>query len=196
MLIHDPNIRLSLPPKLPMPRGLRRSPNRQLRGTGTYHALRSDLSPGAITRREFLRFMTYIALGDECVCSPIPHQHWLWTGRISSLGYGTFNWRGRHFLPHVFAFIVLGYEIPYGHELDHLCRIRHCCQPFCVEPTTHKENVMRGAGLAAMFVRRTHCKAGHLLDGNNIRRSGPSRKNARDCRICHNTRSRKYLHDE
>jgi len=38
--------------------------------------------------------------------------------------------------------------VPDGLELDHLCRVRSCCNPDHLEPVTHKENIRRG------FLRR------------------------------------------
>jgi hypothetical protein len=35
-------------------------------------------------------------------------------------------------------------EIPEGLDLDHLCRIRECCNPSHLEPVTRSENLRRG----------------------------------------------------
>jgi hypothetical protein len=51
-----------------------------------------------------------------------------------------------------------------------------------MEPVTVGENVLRGEALSAKRARQTHCKRGHLLDGDNLYVEPKSRRRA--CRIC------------
>src|SRR5262245_18306470 len=91
-------------------------------GGGTIRAPRQTLRPGAVTRREWLRFLRDVHPGEVCSCCAPPHRHAVWSGSLTR-GYGRFFWRGRRYLAHRFAFIALGGVIPDGMELDHLCRM-------------------------------------------------------------------------
>lgn len=79
--------------------------------------------------------------------------------------------------------------IPDGLVLDHLCRVRCCCNPDHLEPVTHIENIMRGAGTGAANAVKTHCKNGHEFTVENTyeRPTG-----GRACRTCTNNNQRKY----
>jgi hypothetical protein len=72
--------------------------------------------------------------------------------------------------------------IPEGLELDHLCRMPACANPYCVEPVTHRENLLRGDGLGAWYAKRTHCNERHPYDEENtsIKSDG-----SRRCLVCH-----------
>lgn len=48
-----------------------------------------------------------------------------------------------------------------------------CCNPACVNPehlevVTDRVNILRGTGTAARNARKTHCKRGHPLSGDNL----------------------------
>ena len=75
--------------------------------------------------------------------SPEPNTGcWLWTG-ATVRGYGQF-WQGdRKILAHRFAYVNLVGLVPIGKELDHLCRVRCCCNPAHLEPVTRRENMLR-----------------------------------------------------
>lgn len=76
---------------------------------------------------------------------------WLWTAGIDTRGYGTFRpTGGRMTKAHQWAYRELVGEVPVGLELDHLCRVRRCCNPSHLEPVTHAENVRRAPA-------KTHC---------------------------------------
>lgn len=102
---------------------------------------------------------------------------WEWTGVLSHNGYGLVTVERRMRQVHRFVYELLSGPIPEGLQLDHLCRVRHCCNPEHLEPVTGAENIRRGVEA------RTHCKQGHLYDEANtyMRNDG-----ARRCRKCHN----------
>lgn len=129
---------------------------------------------GHITRREWLRFLSHTLVTDD--------GHWLWQGSKTAGGYGRLNWRKHYFAAHRFAYIALRGPIPQGFELDHLCRIRACANPDCVEPVTRMENILRGESILAQKMRRGCCKNGHPLNEINTwyRQDG-----SRRCRVCH-----------
>lgn len=166
-------------------------------GEGRLKAPRTALQPGAITRREWLRFLYYTTIGDVCQCNETPHRHWFWNGtRDTTGGYGTFMWRGHLYKAHRFACVALGKAIPESWQPDHLCRIRHCVQPQCLEVVTKRINVLRGIGPTAQMAQKTHCVNGHLLEGDNLRQSPLQKDGHRKCRLCFNEHHRQRYHRE
>ena len=111
-----------------------------------------------------------------------PSGCWLWTATTTQgYGYlwarpGTVSTRA-----HKLAYETLVAPVPTGLVLDHLCRVRRCCNPAHVEPVTDQVNLLRGETLAAAQVRRTHCPRGHAYDAENTR---TYRRNKRECRAC------------
>lgn len=108
----------------------------------------------------------------------------LWPGYINPDGYGIISYNYRSHPAHRFLYQLAYGPLPSGMQVDHLCRNRACINPNHLEPVTVKENVLRGMGFAAQNARKTHCKRGHPLSGENLIFSGGSRK----CRICKLTR--------
>lgn len=53
--------------------------------------------------------------------------------------------------------------IPTGLVIDHLCRVRWCCNPEHLEAVTDKVNILRGESPPARNARKTHCERGHEL---------------------------------
>jgi hypothetical protein len=73
---------------------------------------------------------------------------WLWTSSRSAAGYGVIG-RGRRgdgvAYVHRAVYEILVGPVPVGLVLDHLCRVRHCCNPDHLEPVSIGVNVERGA---------------------------------------------------
>ena len=90
---------------------------------------------------------------------------WIWHGPLSHNGYGLIGTGiGTQIRRvHRVAFELYRGQIPQGYQLDHLCRVRSCANPWHCEIVTNKENVLRGIGPTAMNARKTHCKNGHLF---------------------------------
>lgn len=91
-----------------------------------------------------------------------PDECWPWTRATHREGYGAWHWRdadGQHGTPaHRMAYTLAVGPIPQGMEIDHLCRVRACCNPAHLEPVTHHENMARaGAFRAAQHERGSHC---------------------------------------
>lgn len=80
------------------------------------------------------RLDAYTDRSDEC---------WIWTRALRN-GYGAIWIDGRVEYAHRAAYELHIGSIPDGLELDHLCRVRSCCNPTHLEPVTRRENLMRG----------------------------------------------------
>lgn len=76
---------------------------------------------------------------------------WLWTGTLTAQGYGQVTGRltakGYRKTPatHRVVWEHLRGPIPEGYTIDHLCRVRACCNPDHLEPVTNEENSRRRA---------------------------------------------------
>jgi len=62
---------------------------------------------------------------------------------------------------HRLGWKLLRGPIPEGKELHHRCGVYACWNPDHLVPVTHAEN--------QSHLRKTHCKRGHLLSGDNLR---------------------------
>lgn len=97
---------------------------------------------------------------DEC---------WEWRGGCDDKGYGKIRSNGKMRKVHVVMWELFVGLVPEGLELDHLCRVRRCCNPRHLEPVTHAENMRR--------IQWSHCTYGHPLTGVT--------KQERQCKECH-----------
>ena len=114
---------------------------------------------------------------------------WLWQGGKNTEGYGYIRVGGRQISVHRAAYLDRVGPIPAGLELDHLCRVRHCCNPAHLEPVTGRENLHRSpVTLARLNAVKTHCPQGHPLSGENLAISCGRRV----CRVCNNAKAARY----
>ncbi len=139
-----------------------------------------------MNEKDLARFMAKVNKTDTC---------WLWTaGKNCVSGYGTFGLAGRDRTAHAVAYEHFIGPVPEGLELDHLCRVRACCNPAHLEPVTHAENVRRGER-----ANRTHCPAGHEYNEANTQvvRRDPSHRQPyqRLCRACKREKMRQYARE-
>lgn len=112
---------------------------------------------------------------------------WIYQGGTNSVGYGVIGRggkEGRHVYVHRSAYLFFIGEIPEGLVLDHLCRRRNCCNPWHLEPVTHRVNLLRGVGPSAVAAKATECVNGHPFDEANTYRN--PRTGHRACRACRN----------
>jgi len=132
---------------------------------------------------------------------------WIWMGKIDPDGYGhigTGSMRkgtAKHHLVHRVAYEQLRSPIPSGLALDHLCRVRCCCNPDHLEPVTARENTFRAiascgrktyAGGQNGNARKTHCPHGHEYTPANVLMEGRSRH----CRECGRIRARRWAQNK
>lgn len=65
---------------------------------------------------------------------------WLWTDRVNHYGYGVYSCRGKTGFTHRTTFTHFVGPIPDGHEIDHICWNRLCCNPDHLRAVTRKQN--------------------------------------------------------
>lgn len=136
-------------------------------------------SCGCSSRQNVVKLFRRVAKTKTC---------WIWNGCRSGGGYSQVRFQGRKFLVHRIFYELFVGPIPKDLEIDHLCRTRACVNPKHLEPVTSQENTLRGISPAAVNARRTHCKHGHPLSGDNLYIEP---KGKRRCRICNRQRSLK-----
>ena len=111
---------------------------------------------------------------------------WIWQGATRSPGYGHVGVKGPDLKWRMVGTHRITYEyfigpIPDGHQLDHLCRVRLCANPYHLEAVTSRENTLRSpVAIGGLNAAKTHCKRGHEFTAENTYRRGT----ARECRIC------------
>jgi hypothetical protein len=129
------------------------------------------------------RFTNRITLVDGRLDTPCH----VWTGAKDRKGYGKFWWNGKTVKTHKLAFELKVRVLDAHEKLDHLCRVRACCNELHLEPVSNKVNTLRGESPTAKHARKTHCPKGHAYDSaNTLVYVGK-----RYCRACHRERRRK-----
>ena len=144
-----------------------------------------ETQPAATVRNEneeraHQRFLANFVQGS-------PHECWRWTG-YTTCGYGKFYRCGKQMSAHRYSYEHFVKPIPEGLVIDHLCRNPLCVNPHHLEPVTQKVNLWRGTGMAARNARKTHCKNGHPLSGDNLIKH----PNGHGCRECRNAAVRRH----
>ena len=113
---------------------------------------------------------------------------WIWLGGKTTNGYGTVRYKGKTNYIHRLVYTLVKGPIPIGLQIDHLCRVRLCCNPDHLEAVTQRENLLRGNTITAKNVAKTECPKGHLYnETNTIHRDGN-----RICRECKRLRDADY----
>lgn len=120
-----------------------------------------------------------VAQGEDC---------WLWHGDTTPNGYGCTKIRGKAYVAHRLFYEYFVAAIPAGLDLDHLCKVRNCVNPWHLDPVTRSVNNAR-ATHPTHNSSKTHCPSGHPYDETNTVRI-PSRPTARYCGTCLRSQSR------
>jgi len=109
-----------------------------------------------------------------------PSDCWIWTGRnITRDGYGRYGGEIVHRM--VYKFLIC--DLPDDLDLDHLCLVKVCANPWHLEPVT------RGENSRWKWAIYTHCRHGHELAGDNVYLT---KNGHRSCRTCTNRQQREY----
>jgi hypothetical protein len=135
------------------------------------------------------------ALGVEFVSKIfVTETCWLWTGPALPTGYGRTGVTGRGKYAHRVVYEAVKGRIPDGLTVDHLCGRPACVNPDHLEAVTLRENILRGTGPAARNARKTHCRNGHPLTGDNVKvYTKPNHSQpGRYCRMCQRMNEQRY----
>jgi len=89
------------------------------------------------------RFASRLMVGAPPAHRPDLGDCWLWTAAKNEDGYGIFKVDGAVTRSHIWSYVFHVGPVPDRLELDHLCRVRACANPWHLEPVTHAENVRR-----------------------------------------------------
>lgn len=120
---------------------------------------------------------------------------WIWGGgTLSDSGYGRLERKTGSVLVHRFTYETFIGPVPDDLELDHLCRVRKCCNPAHLEPVTHRVNSLRGETIPARNAAKTHCPQAHRYDPTNT--NDYTRTGQRYCKACIRERGRKRRDEE
>lgn len=125
-----------------------------------------------LNRAELARVNRLIKV-DESGC-------WIWQGPRTPDGYGKHR-RGPGHPERVIHRITYEHyvgPIPDGLQLDHLCRVRLCCNPEHLEPVTGSVNTDRQDHANR---RKTHCPKGHEYTPENTRIDSAGKRHCRTC---------------
>ena len=117
---------------------------------------------------------------------------WLWAGYLKD-GYGSIHNGRKREGAHRRIYKDFVGPIPNGMEIDHLCFVPRCVNPAHLEAVTREENQWRAIEhrrrsgnprppLADRNARKTHCKRGHPLSGDNLRLI-PSGRQCKACKL-------------
>jgi hypothetical protein len=134
-----------------------------------------------------------------------PDECWPWKG-WKEHGYGYFQWtengQRRRVAVHRFAYELLREPLSSQDCCDHRCHKpdecegrddcphRACCNPAHIRPGPNAANITRGRTHHNNRYR-THCKQGHLLEGENVRLYGPD-GTWRRCISCEREKNRRH----
>jgi len=120
------------------------------------------------------RFRQKIEVDEDTGC-------WLWTASKNWKGYGQYWLNGTSVGAHRVAYETLVRPIEPDLQLDHLCRVRHCVNPWHMQQVSCRENLMRGDTIARAHAEATHCPHGHKYEEWN---TYISKCGGRICRAC------------
>lgn len=128
-----------------------------------------------------------IARKIECVSES---GCWIWMGSVNREGYGNIFINGQHTTVHRVVYAYLRGPIPPRKHCDHLCRVTCCVNPDHIDVVEPRINYLRGRSFSAKNAAKTHCRAGHHLDGDNLY-IAPGRFK-RVCRECNRLAEARY----
>lgn len=163
-------------------------PDRKIQGRGMCHACyerwRRNTTPEERKQRDFWDYVDKSAGEDGC---------WVWQG-VNSRGYGVWFIAGVRTLAHRYSKRLVEPEPFEGAVACH-----RCDNPPCVNPahlfwgTRADNNADRIAKGRSVYVpTQTHCKLGHLIDGDNLRIVRTKTRERRLCRTCNNEYAKQF----
>jgi hypothetical protein len=127
-----------------------------------------------VDSRTFRRWISKVDKTDPAGC-------WLWTASLDQDGYGWFR-DGRVRRAHRVSYEHHIGPVEDGHDVDHICRVRHCVNPDHLRAISRKENVLSGVGPTATNARKKRCKRGHAFTPENTLVHVGGWRQCRECR--------------
>jgi hypothetical protein len=120
-----------------------------------------------------------------------PAGCWLWTGSLAGGGrYANFMVDGRTVAVHRWAYERFRGPIPPDKQLDHMCGVTRCVNPWHVRPVEPYENVR-----AYWRSQRGVCRNGHAMTSENVGWINRKRGAERFCLTCRRaSRQREDVH--
>lgn len=110
---------------------------------------------------------------------------WIWRLSVNRGGYAQARRWGRLVTGHRLAYETFIGPVPVGSVLDHICNVKRCVNPNHLNPTSDRDNILRGTAPPAINARKTVCHQSHPLDGVDAR-------GKRFCRTCASESLRRY----
>jgi len=107
------------------------------------------------------RLASKIEIEAETLC-------WLWKGARDKDGYGTFWLKRTNYRAHRLLYEIVKGPISDELQIDHICRVRRCVNPFHLEPVICLVNISRGQ-TGVHNARKAFCSKGHPYDETNMR---------------------------
>jgi len=118
-----------------------------------------------------------------------PDACWEWQASLKPNGRPQF-WDGHHCaLAHRVAYKLVYGDIPFGLQLDHLCRNIKCVNPAHLEPVTARVNQARSPiSKTTLNSAKTHCPRGHPHSQTNTYLTSQNKRICRACKLLRSTR--------
>lgn len=104
-----------------------------------------------------------------------------WRG-AATCGYGAVSFRGKQVRAHRVVYEHFRGAIDEGKQLHHICGNPSCCNPWHLQVVDAREHTYLD-GAPAIARRKTHCKRGHPLIGDNLYIRTEGRRQCRACRL-------------
>jgi hypothetical protein len=105
----------------------------------------------------------------------------VWTRARLASGYGVVHYQRQALLAHRLSYWVFHGPIEGELVVDHMCSNRSCVEPSHLRLLTREQN-----SAEAWPAKKTHCKRGHPLSGDNVSISvGRDGQRRRTCKACH-----------
>ena len=128
------------------------------------------------------RLLTYVDMDGPGGC-------WIWLRSRQPSGYGQLKVDGKTIYAHRALYELIRGQIPEGKHIDHLCRVRACCNPWHLEVVDPIENWRRGQSPTRLNADKTHCSRGHSLV--DAYRDADGHRECRPCRLDTTRRKRR-----
>jgi hypothetical protein len=112
-----------------------------------------------------------------------PAECWPWIAYVNAFGYARFRVASVPTPAQRVAYELYVGEIPPGHDVHHVCGVRHCMNPVHLEVVRHDDHCRLTDG-GAYNRRKTHCPQGHPYDEANTYRHSSGRQ----CQTCRQAR--------